>query len=70
MGQVPSLHHTFFNWIFLGKGPFKYYVIKEVGGWGQIMAKLGVTFMRCKENFCNDDECTVFLSMFENDGYV
>ena len=32
--------------------------------------KLGVTFMRCKENFCNDDECTVFLSMFENDGYV
>ena len=20
------------------KGPFKYYVIKEVGGWGQIMA--------------------------------
>ena len=32
--------------------------------------KLGVTFMSCKENFCNDDECTVFLSMFENDGYV
>ena len=22
----------------MGKGPFKYYVIKEVGGWGQIMA--------------------------------
>ena len=21
-----------------GKGPFKYYVIKEVGGWGQKMA--------------------------------
>ena len=21
----------------LGKGPFKYYIIKEVGGWGQIM---------------------------------
>ena len=20
------------------KGPFKYYIIKEVGGWGQIMA--------------------------------
>jgi hypothetical protein len=24
----------------LDKGPFKYYVIKEVGGWGQIMAIL------------------------------
>ena len=23
-----------------GKGPFKYYVIKEVGGWGQKMAIL------------------------------
>ena len=22
----------------LGKGPFKYYVIKEMGGWGQKMA--------------------------------
>ena len=22
----------------LGQGPFKYYVIKDVGGWGQIMA--------------------------------
>ena len=24
----------------LGKGPFKYYAIKEVGGWGQKMAIL------------------------------
>ena len=24
----------------LGKGAFKYYVIKEVGGWGQKMATL------------------------------
>ena len=26
------------NISFLGKGPFKYYIIKEVGGWGQKMA--------------------------------
>ena len=25
-------------WSILSKGPFKYYVIKEVGGWGQKMA--------------------------------
>ena len=24
--------------VFFHKGPFKYYVIKEVGGWGQKMA--------------------------------
>ena len=29
-----------FNSSKTGKGPFKYYVIKEVGGWGQKMAIL------------------------------
>ena len=29
-----------FSFFILHKGPFKYYVIKEVGGWGQIMAIL------------------------------
>ena len=29
-----------FSFFILRKGPFKYYVIKEVGGWGQKMAIL------------------------------
>ena len=30
----------FLKLVWVGKGPFKYYVIKEVGGWGQKMANL------------------------------
>ena len=38
----------------LGKGPFKYYVIKEVGVWGQIMA----TFDDLQ--YCKTSEIAIF----------
>ena len=35
--QVIKTKKTFYTCSFVGKGPFKYYVIKEVGGGGQML---------------------------------
>ena len=35
---IQNKDHVSFHWLYLAQGPFKYYVIKEVDGWGQKMA--------------------------------